>query len=550
MKCVQLLESSMDIHWNTLVIPQPPQTTIIIPPNTGVNINAFVASINSLDSLLKRINLDFAGALCSRLIYKIKTKFRTTKWMNLMEKINQSMLKLLQMKFSPALRKISESTLSHDSQLPSRSMLEWFLIKMQGFARLLVRLVITSHRAGEMFRQCLSIGHNWQIIVTLMSLASQIWTNCQLLLHETFKCYKVTHKTILGSVLNQKPWSSAGLPKDLGIWISEELATLGCDVADIFKISLPELRVWPEPETSNIKDDVSDEETVPTDVTSFEEGFEDFGEIISRDVLIIPSAVEHSSSTTARTLHPKNILFGNQEDNFECVNSSDKNIEIERKTKNENTKKSKQEEPWPPIIEKNSEESTELTDGSSYFNGIVTKKKKSKKKKKISVEHNDQNLNSNDIKKEIVNSKTMKSTIKNDIKKVSELKTQLKKKKKNKSNSSLIVTTPTTIIMHKPIVNTLSYNSESLKPNGDFDNLLSKAHNGNLVKKLKQRKRKLSIVGEDDIESLVKKKKTTSKQTVETINSKSDEEFQKTKHKPKKRKKKRGFNTFSVEDVT
>jgi hypothetical protein len=89
--------------------------------------------------------------------------------------INGALLKVLRMKLTPTLKSILDSTCTTENQLPSRAMLEWLLIKLQGFARLLVRLVITSHRVGFMFRQCLAIGHNWHIIVVLMSLASQIW---------------------------------------------------------------------------------------------------------------------------------------------------------------------------------------------------------------------------------------------------------------------------------------------------------------------------------------------------------------------------------------
>ncbi|KAL1464992.1 hypothetical protein WDU94_004590 [Cyamophila willieti] len=171
------------------------------------------------------MNLDYAGALCSRLIYKSKLKFRTTKWLQLIEKINQSLLKLLHMNLLLSLKKIIELSSSTDHTLPVQSMLEWLLIKLQGFARLLTRLVITSHRVGVMFHQCLAIGHNWHIIVVLMSFSSQIWTNCQLLLHHTFNTYRVVQQTIQ-SLPVQKRWSSSQLPEDLALWIAEEINAL------------------------------------------------------------------------------------------------------------------------------------------------------------------------------------------------------------------------------------------------------------------------------------------------------------------------------------
>uniref|UniRef100_A0A8D8RBK6 Protein nepro homolog n=1 Tax=Cacopsylla melanoneura TaxID=428564 RepID=A0A8D8RBK6_9HEMI len=270
------MASVLNVHWNSLELPQPPQSTIHLETNSGVNIQQFTESIRSLENLLQRVNLDFAGALCSRLIYKIKLKFRTTKWLQLIEKINQALRKLLHLNLSLVLKKIIELSSSTDHTLPSQSLLEWLLIKLQGFARLLTRLIVTSHRVGVMFRQCLAIGHNWHIIVVLMSLSSQIWTNCQLLLHHTFNTYRVVQQTIQ-SLPVQKRWTSSQLPADLAVWIAEEINTLELESVDMFRIPLPQLQAH-----STHLDNLSSLDNTALGVSST---WDDLGEAISREDL-------------------------------------------------------------------------------------------------------------------------------------------------------------------------------------------------------------------------------------------------------------------------
>lgn len=54
-------------------------------------------------------------------------------------------------------------------------MLEYVLLRTQGFAALLSKIVHTCLEAASLFKSRMSVGHNWQISLLCLGAVSRIW---------------------------------------------------------------------------------------------------------------------------------------------------------------------------------------------------------------------------------------------------------------------------------------------------------------------------------------------------------------------------------------
>lgn len=59
--------------------------------------------------------------------------------------------------------------------LPSRQSLEYVLVRIQGFSKLMSRIEETAKAAGNYLKSRISIGQSWSVAVIAYSVVSRIW---------------------------------------------------------------------------------------------------------------------------------------------------------------------------------------------------------------------------------------------------------------------------------------------------------------------------------------------------------------------------------------
>ena len=139
------------------------------------------AFLLTFDKIIKDLTsqemLHKEAAILSRLIYRMKRKFRSDKGMKSMLKVNKALLRYL----SLSLEKEYENLKNHveiDQKyitLSSKQMVEYVLVKTQGFAKLMLRLEEVSRHAAYFFKCRIGLGHAWSIGIISYAVISRIW---------------------------------------------------------------------------------------------------------------------------------------------------------------------------------------------------------------------------------------------------------------------------------------------------------------------------------------------------------------------------------------
>jgi hypothetical protein len=121
--------------------------------------------------------LNKEAALLSRLIYRMKSKFRNDKGFKYMEKVNRGLLNYLNMSLEKEYQILKEYTVLSNEivSLPSKQMIEYVLIRTQGFAKLMCHIESTALQAGEILKSRLHLGQFWSVAIIAYVVISRIW---------------------------------------------------------------------------------------------------------------------------------------------------------------------------------------------------------------------------------------------------------------------------------------------------------------------------------------------------------------------------------------
>ena len=123
--------------------------------------------------------LNVEAALLSRLIYRMKSKFRSDKGLKFMEKVNRGLLNYLNMSIEKEYVLLKEYIEIDGGivSLPPRQILEYVLIRTQGFAKLMCRIESTSLVAANILKARLHLGQAWTVTMIAYAVISRIWYN-------------------------------------------------------------------------------------------------------------------------------------------------------------------------------------------------------------------------------------------------------------------------------------------------------------------------------------------------------------------------------------
>lgn len=135
----------------------------------------------TLDKIIKDITsqelLHKEAAILSRLIYRMKRKFRNDKGVKSMSKINKVLLKYLSLSLEKEYENLKNYVEIDEKYitLSSKQMVEYVLVKTQGFAKLMLRLEEVSKHAAYFLKCRINLGHAWSTAIIAYAVVSRIW---------------------------------------------------------------------------------------------------------------------------------------------------------------------------------------------------------------------------------------------------------------------------------------------------------------------------------------------------------------------------------------
>lgn len=117
------------------------------------------------------------AAILSRLIYRMKSKFRNDKGVKAMSKVNKALLNYLLLSLDKEYENLKGFVEVEGKyiELPSKQMVEYVLVRTQGFAKLVSRVEEVSRHSAHFLRSRIALGHAWGTTIIAYAVVSRIW---------------------------------------------------------------------------------------------------------------------------------------------------------------------------------------------------------------------------------------------------------------------------------------------------------------------------------------------------------------------------------------
>lgn len=117
------------------------------------------------------------AAALSRLIYRMKNKFRNDKGLRSMVALNKALINYYNMSLLKEYKDLQSIIEVEDGVyiLPSKQMLEYILVRTQGFAKLMTKVESIAKYAAHFLKARINLGHAWSIAIIAYATVSRIW---------------------------------------------------------------------------------------------------------------------------------------------------------------------------------------------------------------------------------------------------------------------------------------------------------------------------------------------------------------------------------------
>lgn len=144
-----------------------------------------------------------------------------------MEKVNKALLNFLRMDFINVLtsfRDLIPEKYELDTYLPTRSLLDYILIRSQGLSKLMVRTAESCQISAYYLQNKILIGHFWKVAFIAFSLVSRIRMLSKEVARFTCEFYKKLKqfRNLLKDSRTQLLPDNYNLPNDLRTWLAAE----------------------------------------------------------------------------------------------------------------------------------------------------------------------------------------------------------------------------------------------------------------------------------------------------------------------------------------
>lgn len=117
--------------------------------------------------------------LLSRIVYRMKQKFRTSKDFKSLEKLNKALRRYFNMNISSDVQTLCDLLIPeycrNELYLPTKNVVDYILVRLQGVAKLMEYIIGTCTETGYMLNIRLYTGHFWKIGFILFSIVARIY---------------------------------------------------------------------------------------------------------------------------------------------------------------------------------------------------------------------------------------------------------------------------------------------------------------------------------------------------------------------------------------
>ncbi|XP_029046218.1 nucleolus and neural progenitor protein-like [Osmia bicornis bicornis] len=214
----------MEVIWNHIQLERPPNVTCHVR-RKKFDATAFLTTLEKvINDLTSQDLLHKEAAILSRIIYRMKTKFRNDKGVKSMLKVNKVLLNYLSLQLKKEYENLKSFVEINNTYviLPSKQMVEYVLVRTQGFAKLMLRLEEVSKHSAHYLKSRMGIGHAWIIAIIAYAVVSRIWLLSRHLVKQSCTWYNDLYGYLKSFNISGVSWlpDNYELPSDLKLWLS------------------------------------------------------------------------------------------------------------------------------------------------------------------------------------------------------------------------------------------------------------------------------------------------------------------------------------------
>ncbi|XP_022126493.2 nucleolus and neural progenitor protein-like [Pieris rapae] len=207
--------------WNNRAILPPPINTFLCKNNKDIRSLRYNTN-NIIQVLTKQSPLHQESAVCSRFLYKFDKKFRNDIGYRSFKKVNSALKKYLSLNLLKDIQRFVSLLPNKDDELylPTRQMMEYVLVRIMSFSKLMLRIVICAKQAAVFYLDRIKRGESHWMCLMPYALLSRIWSMAQVLLQHSCNWYNQLHpllKILEPKGLNFLP-PDYKMPDDLELW--------------------------------------------------------------------------------------------------------------------------------------------------------------------------------------------------------------------------------------------------------------------------------------------------------------------------------------------
>ncbi|XP_045534690.1 nucleolus and neural progenitor protein [Papilio machaon] len=191
------------------------------------------ACTNAVNILSKQSPLHNESALLSRFIYKYDKKFRNDIGYRIFKKINTTLRRYLMLNIIKDIENFA-LTLPNDTEsdeyLPTRQMLQYVLVRLVSFSKLMLRISVCCKKAAVFYLDRVKRGESHWMSLMPYALLCRIWSLSNVLLQHSCSWYAQMYPFLRNLQLKGLPFLPNGyeLPVNLADWLDlKNLENLG-----------------------------------------------------------------------------------------------------------------------------------------------------------------------------------------------------------------------------------------------------------------------------------------------------------------------------------
>ncbi|KAH9635545.1 hypothetical protein HF086_003159 [Spodoptera exigua] len=209
--------------WNSATILPPPITMFLCVKKFDVPALKQITN-NIIKVLSKQSPLHKESAICSRFLYKYDKKFRNDIGYRNLRKVNTALKKYLALNLLKEIENFSSALPSagdDDVYLPSKQMLQYVLLRIMAFAKIMVRVSTCSKQAAVFYLDRVKRAESHWMSLLPYALLSRLWSMSMVLVQHSTTWYSNLYPYLNKLQMKGLDFlpNNYELPQDLDQWL-------------------------------------------------------------------------------------------------------------------------------------------------------------------------------------------------------------------------------------------------------------------------------------------------------------------------------------------